>query len=211
LGGGGGGGGGGGAAKPTAASATKVTSAGLAKGIAIAAVGVGALATLWEVVTTPGANDAPMRSAVTGSATPTTSADPNAAPDEPNPAADPSTLPVTLGMPSFLPATAPSPHVHAIPRTDSGALSPEVQKEVELLKKATLAMPEKPTEALAICDRAAAAYPNGVLGQEREVIAIRALVSLDRTDEARARAQTFRAKYPNSAQTQRIDQILSAH
>jgi hypothetical protein len=41
-------------------------------------------------------------------------------------------------------------------------------------------------------------YPAGVLVQEREAMAVRALVLLGRTDEAQARASRFRSRFPNS-------------
>ena len=51
-----------------------------------------------------------------------------------------------------------------------------------------------PTKSLALADEHAARFPAGVLAQEREVIAIEALVRLGRMKEARARAQRlFRA------------------
>jgi hypothetical protein len=216
LGGGGGGGGGGtGTAKPAAVTAAKVTSTAVAKGVAIAAVSVGALATVWQVMTTPNPSDgAPARPAPTVSA-PLTAAsagvDPQAAPGPAGALPDPSSSPITLSMPTFLPRTAPSPPAR-IPRNEAGAPTPEVQNELRLLQSATKAIQDDdPKKALAICDQAAASYPDGVLAQEREALAIRALVSLGRADDANARAAAFRAKYPNSAHTPRIDQILSAH
>lgn len=41
-------------------------------------------------------------------------------------------------------------------------------------------------------------YPQGKLAEEREALAIRALLTLERADEAQARARRFRAAYPNS-------------
>ncbi len=41
-------------------------------------------------------------------------------------------------------------------------------------------------------------YPSGVLVQEREAIAVRALVLLGRTEEARARVARFRERFPDS-------------
>lgn len=41
-------------------------------------------------------------------------------------------------------------------------------------------------------------YPNGILAQEREAMAVRALMQLGRTGEARARAERFRVRFPDS-------------
>jgi|GEM_PF-917541 hypothetical protein len=53
-------------------------------------------------------------------------------------------------------------------------------------------------------------FPHGRLSEEREALAIRALISLGRMDQAQDRAQTFRAAYPNSFLTPVIDSALSA-
>ena len=52
--------------------------------------------------------------------------------------------------------------------------------------------------ALAATAEHARKYPGGVLGQEREAIAVRALVLLGRTEEARARVDRFRERFPDS-------------
>jgi hypothetical protein len=52
--------------------------------------------------------------------------------------------------------------------------------------------------ALAATAEHARRYPRGVFVQEREAIAVRALVLLGRTDEARARVQRFEERFPDS-------------
>jgi hypothetical protein len=54
-----------------------------------------------------------------------------------------------------------------------------------------------------------AQFPRGKLGEEREALAIRALLSLGRTAEARARAQAFHLAHPDSFLTPMIDSALS--
>jgi hypothetical protein len=44
----------------------------------------------------------------------------------------------------------------------------------------------------------AARFPAGKLTEEREAIAVQALVVLHRTEEARARAARFQQRYPGS-------------
>lgn len=53
-------------------------------------------------------------------------------------------------------------------------------------------------------------FPHGRLAEEREALAIRALLSLGRSDEARSRANAFRSAYPHSFLTPVIDSALSA-
>jgi hypothetical protein len=54
------------------------------------------------------------------------------------------------------------------------------------------------SEALAAADRHARGYPDGALVEEREAIAIKALMALGRREEARTRARELERKYPNS-------------
>jgi hypothetical protein len=52
--------------------------------------------------------------------------------------------------------------------------------------------------ALAATAEHARKYPGGIFVQEREAIAVRALVLLGRTDEARASVARFRERFPDS-------------
>lgn len=80
--------------------------------------------------------------------------------------------------------------------------------ETELLSRAQRALGGDPAAALAHCDEHLARYPGGALTQEREVIAIAALVRLGRVAEARSRAERFEAAYPGSGHLRRIDVLL---
>jgi len=53
-------------------------------------------------------------------------------------------------------------------------------------------------------------FPHGLLVQEREAMAVRALVLLGRRDEARARTDRFRAHYPGSVLTQALEAQTAA-
>lgn len=64
--------------------------------------------------------------------------------------------------------------------------------------------------ALAALEQHERKYPSGVLVQEREAMAIRALVMLGRTTDAMARARRFRARFPDSALLPSIDSIVQA-
>jgi hypothetical protein len=52
-------------------------------------------------------------------------------------------------------------------------------------------------EALVATERHAHEYPDGALVEEREAIAIKALVALGRMDEARSRARVHEQRFPN--------------
>ena len=92
--------------------------------------------------------------------------------------------------------------------TPSAAPTSLPPAEVTLLQNAQDALPTTPALALADCDDDARRYPNGLLAQEREVLAIDALVRLGRHDDATARAARFSAAYPSSTHLRRIDVIL---
>jgi hypothetical protein len=62
--------------------------------------------------------------------------------------------------------------------------------------------------ALEAVDRHARLYPRGQMAEEREAIAVQALVKLGRIDDAAARGARFRARYPNSVLMGVIDAAL---
>jgi hypothetical protein len=82
------------------------------------------------------------------------------------------------------------------------------ESEIALLRDARATLAVDPAEALAITDRHRTAFPRGSLGQEREIIAITALVKLGRTDAAQNRAERFRAAHPTSAYLVQLERIL---
>jgi hypothetical protein len=68
----------------------------------------------------------------------------------------------------------------------------------------------EPALVLAQVERHLRQFPHGQLTEEREALAIRALLALARGDEARARATSFRTSYPNSFFMPVIDSALPA-
>ncbi len=86
----------------------------------------------------------------------------------------------------------------------SSARAPSGESEVVYLRRAQAALTSNPTRALALADDHPTRFPDGVLAQEREVIAIDALLKLRRTADARARAAAFRVRYPSSAHLARV-------
>jgi hypothetical protein len=67
----------------------------------------------------------------------------------------------------------------------------------------------EPEQVLAVVAQHRRQFPRGRLTEEREALAIRALLSLGRTGEARQRAQAFRAAYPNSFLIPALESALS--
>lgn len=112
------------------------------------------------------------------------------------------TSPGTKTSASAFPSATPAPTNAARP-----AESPD--GEVRLLGRAQDALRGRPEEALALCNDHANRFPAGAFVQEREVIAIQALVETGREGEARARADRFEARFPHSTHTRRIETLLT--
>ncbi|MGO9833752.1 MAG: hypothetical protein ACLP1X_06015 [Polyangiaceae bacterium] len=85
---------------------------------------------------------------------------------------------------------------------------PPAETEFSLLEQAQRALHGDPQGALDLTDRDAREYPSGALAQEREVIAIEALVQLGRAGEARVRGRSFFQAFPGSAHAPRIAALL---
>jgi len=83
------------------------------------------------------------------------------------------------------------------------------QAEVKLLERAQDALRSRPAEALALCNDHSRRFPSGMLVQEREVIAIEALVKTDRKEEAKVRAERFKARFPGSSHTRRLETLVA--
>ena len=90
--------------------------------------------------------------------------------------------------------------------TDAVAGDPE--SELALLRRALGALQSHPNQSLELAAQHERDYAHGIFGQEREVIAIDALLALQRTGAAEARARAFLAHYPRSAHAPRIRALL---
>jgi hypothetical protein len=110
-------------------------------------------------------------------------------------------------------ATVASPPAAAVPRdagssapASAGALAPP--SEMELLRDARLALRQSPARALELTDEHGRLYPQGKMTQEREVIAVSALVALGRRAGALSRAASFERQYPTSPYRKQIGDLL---
>jgi hypothetical protein len=108
-------------------------------------------------------------------------------------------------------ATPSAPVVAASPRAEAQSPRSQLARERRLLDQARAALERgEPAVALSAAARHERQFPSGALAQEREAMAIRALVALGRTGEARARAARFHARYPDSVLLSTIDEMLDA-
>jgi hypothetical protein len=80
--------------------------------------------------------------------------------------------------------------------------------EIELLREARLALRSSPASALAVTEQHGRLYPRGKLTQERELIAISALMALGRRTAALSRVSAFERAFPGSPYRKQIAELL---
>lgn len=85
--------------------------------------------------------------------------------------------------------------------------APTVDEELELLQTAMAA--PSPAESLALVEQHIARFPDSGLAQEREVLAVKALMKADRVDEAKARAERFKRRWPTSPHLLRVESLIA--
>ena len=127
--------------------------------------------------------------------------------------------PRELAGPSKEPALPPEPALPAEPALPvepapasqvpaEPAIAEKSETEVSYLRRARGALKSDPARALELANGHPSRFPHGALDQEREIVAIDALVRLGRRGESRARADAFRARYPSSAHLTRLDALV---
>ena len=85
----------------------------------------------------------------------------------------------------------------------------ELQEGAVLLRARRALSRHEPEVALLACEEHAQTFAQGRLAPEREAIAIDALHALGRVDQARARAERFIARWPDSAYADRARRALA--
>ena len=132
------------------------------------------------------------------------------------PVAEAPTVP-TVALPAVakVPAAPKQPEekvaaeVHtSAPETPAAAPTVDLNAELDLVRTAQRALKGDPAAALAACETHVARFPEGSMAQEREVLAIQALVALGRMDEARSRGDAFAVRWPGSAHLRRIAVVV---
>ena len=133
---------------------------------------------------------------------PSSSAEPAPRAASPTPSSAPTAITAAAGASPDLAAGSPQGTFAAEPPTVDS------ETDIQLLHRAQDALGGAPSRALDLVSRHAARFPGSALGQEREVLAIDALVRLGRVSEARARAAAFAARFPTSAHLHRLEALV---
>lgn len=84
----------------------------------------------------------------------------------------------------------------------------KVPSEVELLRRARAALTARPREAFALTEQHREHYPKGTFVQERDALAIEALMRAGDLNMARALAERFVRDYPNSPHAHRFREAM---
>jgi hypothetical protein len=123
------------------------------------------------------------------------------------PAATMSAAPARPAPPAIPGTGAPPPDGPSVAASEP-APAAEEETEVRLLQRARAGVAADPARALALTGEHARRFPGGAFAQEREFIAISALVALGRADEARERAARMLERFPASAYRDRLEAIV---
>lgn len=114
-----------------------------------------------------------------------------------------------------LPLPAVRPSSAAVPASRSAESTPrlpgDLAAERMLLDEARAAIANgRSDKALRAIGKHAEAFPHGLLAEEREALAVRALVMAGQPDSARARGDQFRTQYPNSVMRRAVESSLES-
>ncbi|MGH7434423.1 MAG: hypothetical protein ACRENE_01980 [Polyangiaceae bacterium] len=134
--------------------------------------------------------------------------------EAPAPTSGASRAPVEPAPPPAVPPVAPPGSAGGAPRhparTEVPAVSP-LRAEREVLDRARSSLSEGDAAgALALLDRHASEFPQALLAEEREALAVQSLVIAGRYDDARGRAARFRAAWPGSLFLPAVDASLAS-
>ncbi len=87
---------------------------------------------------------------------------------------------------------------------------PSAETEIALLARARRALRREPARTLALVEEHQARFPNGQFVEEREVLAIDALIALSHHSRAEVRAAQFYARFPNSVHRRHVEEVLAS-
>lgn len=93
--------------------------------------------------------------------------------------------------------------------SDVPTAAPPAPTELGLLAEARRVLRSTPSQTLRLTNEHRERFDRGALVEEREVLAIEALVRLEREPQASARAERFRRRFPGSIHASRLSAILS--
>lgn len=180
--------------------------------VALVLVGAPRLRQVTVVPSSPSANDAhemALEAAAPGaiSAAPTSSASVPDVRGAPPLIAPPLTAPTHTTQRSA--ASSATLNKHSTSSATKAPPGKSAPSEAALIEQAHRELSTNPSAALALTESHRKLYPQGILSQEREVVAIEALARLGKSRAAKQRVDGFRNAQPNSIHEPRIRGVLS--
>jgi len=115
----------------------------------------------------------------------------------------PSELPTAIEPP-----TKPAPSARENTTASAAASSVTDTEEIALLARAHDALRGSPAQSLELCREHEKKFPSGRFSQEREAVAIEALVHLGRRDEAAKRWSSFQSRFPGSSHRVHLESLF---
>lgn len=179
--------------------------------LALVAIGAGTAAWHWRPWRAQGGDAPDVRPSTEAAEPGATLAQAAVPPVPPDPAIAPApALEVTSAQPhgpAAGPGQRPVREATGSPGTasDHGSVDSD---EFRLLRTARQVLARDPRLTLHLTDQHLRRFPHGLLAQEREALAIEALLALGREDQAKARARAFLASYPSSPHRKRAERVL---
>lgn len=118
-------------------------------------------------------------------------------------------IPVSPSTPAF--SSEPAAPAPEAPSVAAGSVPPgEGESEARLLGRAQDALASDPSRALSLAGEHARRFPGGTMAEERELLAVAALVRVGRSGEARDRAARFLTSFPRTAYRARLEALVGA-
>jgi len=131
----------------------------------------------------------------------------------------PSSMPTLLQAPLVVEAKQTTPprvtrrersrDLAPAPEAALASATPPLEDELTLLQRASSALGRDPGTTLVLAEQHARDYPAGMFAQEREMLAVKALLKRGRAAEAFERAARFIAENPSSAYAVRLREMLA--
>lgn len=121
----------------------------------------------------------------------------------------PPASPPTIAPPALSTSAAPTgPLTGPLPASGAPNAASPGDGERDYLRRAHILVSTAPAESLAMTEAFPAKFPEGKLGQEREIVAIEALLAMGRAPEARARGKLFLTLFPGSPHRPRLEMMI---
>jgi hypothetical protein len=136
---------------------------------------------------------------------------PPAAAAEPAQAPEPQLVTPQAVPPGVVPGPRREPvHAPAAKRAQRPALAPnDAGAELELIERANRQLRDAPAQALVTIAEHEQRFPASQFAQERELIAIEALIATGQREPARVRGERFLARYPASSHARKVRALIA--